>query len=95
MKKESQYVYDNPKYVAEQIKSIIDIMLHKMSLEARNRAYPNLRNKVNQLNVSELASKKTPGGAAIGASIGLIKNMLNGKNPAFIIQTLDELAKAL
>nr|BDD46225.1 hypothetical protein 57 [bacterium] len=95
MKKESQYVYENPQYVARQIKDVIDIMLSKMSLEARNNAYPNLVSKINELNVAELSAKKTPGGAAIGVSISLIKNMLNGKQPAFVIQTLDELAKIL
>lgn len=95
MEKEAQFVYENPQYVAQQIKSIIDIMLYKMSLESRNKAYPNLMAKINELNVSELAAKKTPGGASIGVSISLIKNMLNGKNPAFITQTLDELAKML
>tara|TARA_R110002074_G_scaffold265896_2_gene438106 strand:- start:145 stop:432 length:288 start_codon:yes stop_codon:yes gene_type:complete len=95
MKKESQYVYENPRYVAQQIKDIVDIMLYKMSLEARNNAYPNILSKLNELNVAELASKKNPGGAAIGVSLSLIKNMMNGKNPAFITQTLDELAKML
>jgi hypothetical protein len=95
MHKESQYLYENPQYVAQQIKSIIDIMLSKMSLEAKNNAYPNILNKINELNVPELASKKTPGGASIGVSLSLIKNMMNGKNPAFITQTLDELAKML
>ena len=95
MNKESQYIYENPQYVAKKIKDVIDIMLSKMSLESRNKAYPNLVSKINELNASELASKKSPGGAAIGVSIGLIKNMLNSKHPAFIVQTLDELAKIL
>jgi len=95
MKKESQYIYENPQYVAKQIKSIIDIMLYKMSLESRVKAYPNLRKKINELNVPDMASKKTPGGASIGVSISLIKNTLNGKNPAYITQVLDELARML
>ena len=95
MEKEAQFVYENPQYVAQQIKAIIDIMLYKMSLESRNNAYPNLRQKINSLNVAELSSKSSPGGASIGVSISLVKNMMNGKNPAFITQTLDELAKML
>lgn len=95
MEKEAQFIYENPQYVAQQIKSIIDIMLYKMSLESRIKAYPNLINRINDLNVAELSSKRNPGGAAIGASISLVKNMLNGKNPAFIKQTIDELSKIL
>ncbi len=86
---------ENPKYVAEQIRDIIDVMIGKMSLEARQKAYPNLKGKLNQLNVHEMSTKKTVGGSSIGASISLVKNILNGKDPYFIKMVIDELERTL
>lgn len=86
---------NNPQYVASQIKQIIDVMLSKMSLEARNRAYPNLAQKIQAFNPHELSMKKTPGGASIGLSISLVKNILNGRDPFFVKLVMDELSKQL
>lgn len=96
MNKESQFAQpQNPQYVASQIKQIIDVMISKMSLEAQNRAYPNLSQKIQSLNPHELSMKKTPGGASIGLSISLVKNILNGKDPFFIKLVMDELSRQL
>ncbi len=91
MKKEARGYPNNPKFVAEQIRDIIDTMVGRMSYGAQERAYPNLRNKIKNLSVMDIASKKTPGGASIGASIGLVKNILNGRDPTFIHLVIKEL----
>lgn len=91
MKKEARGYPDNPKFVAEQIRDIIDVMLSRMSIPAQQRAYPNMRAKIKNLPVDDMAKKKNPGGAAIGVSIGLVKNILNGKDPLFIRMVLNEL----
>jgi hypothetical protein len=95
MKKEARGFPENPKFVAEQIRDIIDVMVGRMSLESRQRAYPNLRNKINRLPVTEMSSKKQPGGSSIGVSISLIKNILNGRDPFFIKSVINELLKVL
>ncbi len=88
--KHAQTVLD-AKFVANQIRIIIDIMLSKISQQARPRSYQSIRTKIKNLNVAEMASKRTVGGAPIGTSISLIKNILNGRDPYFIQMVLNEL----
>jgi hypothetical protein len=95
MNKEAQIQYQDPKYVAEQIKNIVGVMIDRMSPEARVKAYPNVAQKVRELNVTEMATKTSPGGASIGVSLSLIKNILNGRDPVFIKLVIDELTKGL
>lgn len=91
MKKESQILEQNPVYVAEQLYSMIKVMISRMSPEARMRSYQNVSSKLDDFNVTEIANKKAPGGAAIGVSLGLVKNVLNGRDPYFINTVLKEL----
>lgn len=95
MQKESQEITQSPAYVAEQIRDIVRVMVGRMSPEAQLRAYPNIVGKINQLNVTEMSNKRSPGGAAIGVSLSLIKNILNGRDPYFIRLVLEELSKSL
>ena len=95
MKKEAVGFNHDPKFVAQQIRDIIYVLVGRMSLEAQQRAYPNLRAKFNDLNIPEMASKKQHGGSSIGTSISLVKNILNGRDPYFIKMVIDELSKGL
>lgn len=95
MEKEARGFPHDPKYVATQIRDIIDVMVGRMKLESQQKSYPNLKQKINKLNIPEIASKKQPGGASIGMSISLIKNILNGRDPYFIKMVMDELQKGL
>jgi len=90
--KEAQILESNPVYVAEQIASIIKIMINNMSPDVRQRSFANVKNKISEFNVMEISNKRAPGGAAIGVSLGLIKNILNGKDPYFINTVLSELS---
>lgn len=92
LKKEAQILESNPVYVAEQIASIIGIMINSMSPDVRQRSFQNVKNKISDFNTMEIANKRAPGGAAIGVSLGLIKNILNGKDPYFINTVLNELS---
>jgi len=96
MKKEAVngFTHD-PKYVAEQIRNIMGVMVGRMSLDAQQRAYPNLVRKINELNVHEMSTKKQPGGASIGMSISLVKNILNGRDPYFIKMVIDDLSRGI
>jgi hypothetical protein len=91
LEKQAQLLEQNPVYVAEQLHNIIKIMITSMSPESRQRSYQNLTGKIKDFNVMEIAGKKSPGGAAIGVSLGLIKNVLNSKDPYFINTVLSEL----
>jgi len=93
--KKAQLLEQNAVYVAQELHNVIKIMISRMSLEARPRSYQNVSNKIQQFNVMEIAGKKAPGGAAIGVSLGLIKNILNGKDPYFINVVLSELMRKL
>lgn len=87
--------YQNPLIVAEKIKQIIDVLVSRFSTDARIRSYPNIKSKILKLNPVEIANKKSPGGAAIGVSITLIKNILNGRDPYFIHSVINNLARIL
>jgi hypothetical protein len=91
LEKNAQLLEQNAVYVAEQLHSVIKIMITRMSPESRLRSYQNVSGKIREFNVMEIAGKKAPGGAAIGVSLGLIKNVLNGKDPYFINTVLSEL----
>lgn len=95
MNKESQYIYSDPKKVAEEIASVVLVMISKMSLESQTKAKMNIKNRINKIQPMELNLKKNNGGAAIGTSISLIKNILNGKDIYFIKSVIDELTKIL
>ena len=91
----SASIYENPRVVADYIKGIIDVLVARFQPEARARSYPNIRNRLRNLNPSELSGKKSPGGAAIGAAISLIKNILNGRDPHFINLVITNLTRVL
>ena len=93
--KNAQLLEQNTIYVAEQLHNIIKIMIARMSPEARQRSYQNVAGKLNQFNVMEIAGKRAPGGAAIGVSLSLIKNILNGRDPYFINVVLSDLSRRL
>ena len=95
IKKEAQMLEANPIYVAEQLHNIIKIMINRISFETRQDAFKNISNRVENFNVFEISNKKAPGGAAIGVSLGLIKNILNGKDSYFINVVLSELTRRL
>jgi len=87
--------YQNPLIVAQRVKQIIDILVSRFATDARIRSYPNIKSKILKLNPVEIANKKSPGGAAIGVSITLIKNILNGRDPYFIHSVINNLARIL
>jgi hypothetical protein len=91
LEKEAQLLEQNPTYVAEQLHNVIKIMISSMSPEARQRSYKNVSKKLEEFNVMEIAGKKSPGGAAIGVSLSMVKNVLNSKDPYFINIVLSEL----
>ena len=95
MKKEARGFANDPKFVADKIRDIIDVMIGRMSLEGQQKSYPNLRAKIQELNVSEMAGKRQPGGASVGMSMSLVKNILNGRDPYFIKMVIDELGRGL
>jgi len=95
MNKEARGFPHDSKFVAEQIRDIIDVMVGRMSLNSQQNAYPNIKSKLQELNISEISNKNQPGGSSIGTSISLIKNILNGRDPYFIKMVLDELSKGL
>jgi hypothetical protein len=95
IKKESQMLEQNAVYVAEQLYNIIKIMISGMAPESRPKSFNNIKNKISEFNRMEIANKKSPGGASIGVSLGLIKNVLNSKDPYFINIVLSELSSRL
>jgi len=92
LRKYAQMLESNPVYVAEELANIISIMINGMSPNVRQKSFQNMKERVLDFNTMEISNKRAPGGAAIGVSIGLVKNVLNGKDPYFINTVLKELA---
>lgn len=93
--KKSQILESDPVYVAKELSNIIKIMLSRMKPESKPKSFKNVREKLKDFNVIDISRKKNPGGAAIGVSLGLVKNILNGKDPYFINTVIQELIKRL
>lgn len=86
---------NNPELIAESVVQIVRVLFSRFSMESRHKAFPNLKNKLEQFNVVEISNKKSPGGAAIGSAITLIKNILNGKDATFINLVLSAIKRRL
>lgn len=95
MEKAARGFSHDPKFVAKQIINIIDVLIGGMSPEAQQRAYPNLREKIKDLNAFDMSQKRKPGGSSIGVSIGLVKNILNSRDPHFIRMVIDQIGREL
>lgn len=89
--KKAQYAENSPVYVAEQMSSIIKIMLQRIKPESRLKSLNSIRDKIKEVNIPELAGKKSPGGAAIGVTLSLIKNILMARDQFFIDAVIKEL----
>lgn len=88
--KQAQDVTD-PKFVAEKIFEIINIMLARMKFESRPKSKIRIREKIFDFDAIELSNKKSPGGAAVGVALALIKNILIARDTFFINRVLEEL----
>lgn len=86
---------NSPSIIAQSLADTIRILISRMSPQSQGKSIINIRNKLNNLNPSEMSQKKAPGGALIGTSLSLIKNVLNGREPGFISSVLKELANRL
>lgn len=93
--KKAQYSENSPVYVAEELAAIIKIMLQRIKPESRLKSMNSIRDKIKDINIPELAGKKSPGGAAIGVTLSLIKNILMARDQFFIDAVLKELVLRL
>ena len=66
-----------------------------MKPESRTGSYKKLYDKLQDIKPAELAAKKSPGGAALGISISLLKNILISRDPFFINVVIQEVLKRL
>ena len=95
LNKSAQLRETDPVYVADQLMNVIKIMITRLKFESRPNAFRSIRNKLEDFNVIEMSNKRAPGGAVIGVSLALIKNMLNARDPYFINMVVDELKNKL
>ena len=91
----AQELNNNPIYVADKIVDIIKVLISRMKPESVIGALENIRNKVSELSANSISNKSMTGGASIGTSIAIVKNILNGKDIPFINIVLDQLRKKL
>ena len=93
IKKEASALEDDPFYVSDRILDIIKIMIFSMKFESRPSSYKKIRKKLEEFDPLTMSGKKSPGGAAIGVSLALIKNILNSKPELFIRTVLEDVKK--
>lgn len=91
----AQDLTSSPQFVANKIYDVISVMVNRMSVKSRPGAYKSIGEKLKNFNVIEIANKNSPGGASIGVSLSLIKNILNGRDGHFIKMVIDELLNKL
>lgn len=84
--KESQY--SDPAALAEAILKILSFFVYKVKIENRPRYIQNIQKRLYSLDPSSIAAKKKNPGAGIGASISVIKNILNGEQPYVVSEAL-------
>ena len=71
-------------------------MISMISPGKRPDSFRNIKDKIfNEFNPTDIANKKAPGGAAIGVSLALIKNILNSRDERFVRLVLDEVRKKI
>ena len=77
------------------ISNIVKFLISRADPSKRNEYLYKVRQKVQQLNAAEMASKDMPQSASIGQAITFIKTVLNGKPAHFVKLVLDEIIKNL
>ena len=87
----SAQTYEPPEVLAESFKSLIYLLMSRVKLGYRQTAKIKLRKKIKGLSYTEISSKKTNAGSAIGTAIALLKNALAGKDPIYIKMVLEQL----
>ena len=91
-----QKVAQDPAHrTAESMFKIIQFMFYRVPDKNKAKFLSRVRGKVVKIDPSLLGIKALPPTAAIGQSIGLVKNLLYGLNSNFIQQVLVELVKIL
>lgn len=80
---------------ANRIVKIVHLLVAKLKFESRRKAIENIRGKVLDINAQEVSNKKTPGGAVIGTSLSIIKNILNSEDPYYVNLVLKHLRTRL
>lgn len=78
----------DPVTAGQGIASIIKFLLKKIDPITRQQSTNKLRDRIWHLNELEMASKKSPVSASIGQSLSFVKNVLNGRDPKYIRETL-------
>ena len=74
----------DPRLVGKYLSDIIKFTLTRISPEKRPHSLQNLKNKIYNLNQSEISYKKLPPSSAIGQSITFIKHVLFGHDLAYV-----------
>ncbi len=81
----------DPAFAGRAIAEIIKFLMRKIPYEQRPSRVIAMRPKILGMDEYEMASKKSPATASMGQSITLIKTLLNGKDPAYIRKTLENI----
>jgi hypothetical protein len=81
----------NPAQVGQYLANIIKFILRRISEKNRGKSILNLKSKLYNLNVNEIASKQMPASSALGQSITLVKHILFNHDPKYVKEVIDNI----
>lgn len=74
---------------------IILFILRKVKFDSRPKFKNKIRQKLLEMNFSEMGQKSSPPTASIGQAITFVKTILNGQNPDYIKSVVNQIIKNL
>jgi len=85
----------DPRLVGKYLSDIIKFTLTRISPERRAQSLEGLKNKIYNLNASEITSKNLPPSSAIGQSITFVKHVLFGHNAKYVRDVINNIVRNL
>jgi len=82
----------SPEEVASALANVISMLLKRVP---HANAIQNIKNKISQINPTEIATTSMPDTAAYGQSLTLVKTLLNGYSPTYVQQVLTAVVRRL
>ena len=97
MKKHAESVVEmgNPMVAGKTIANMIKYLVTKIPQKHQDDTLKDIKSRLLNVNVNELANKRIPPSASIGQSIAFIKNMLGGRSSEYISKVIQNTVQHL
>jgi transcription termination factor NusB len=85
----------SPQEAGKGIADIVKFLMTRINDDKYQESLNKIRDKIWYLNEYDISSKKTPASASLGQSITFIKTILNGHQPKYIRDVLNNIVRNL